>query len=265
MFVEHVIHALDLIYAVSGLCVGLLVGMTGVGGGSLMTPLLILVFGIHPATAVGTDLLYAAATKSAGTLIHGLNRNIDWRVVARLAAGSVPATALALLALSAFGIYSGAARGLITAVLSGALAATAAVLLFRKQILELCTAHIGELRPRRTAALTVLVGATLGVLVSISSVGAGALGVTAIILLYPRLPTTRIVGSDIAHAVPLTLVSGLGHWVLGSIDWHLLGALLAGSLPGIVIGSHFSVRVPDAVLRLTLAATLLFVAGKLAL
>ena len=112
------IHSVDLLYSISGFCVSLLVGMTGVGGGSLMTPLLVLLFGIHPATAVGTDLLYAAATKSAGTLVHGLNRNIDWRIVGRLAAGSVPMTALTLLALSGFGIYSGAARGLITAVLS---------------------------------------------------------------------------------------------------------------------------------------------------
>jgi uncharacterized protein len=259
------IHSVDLLYAVSGLCVGVLVGMTGVGGGSLMTPLLILVFGVHPATAVGTDLLYAAATKSCGTLVHGLNRNIDWRLVTRLAVGSVPATALTLLALSGFGIYSSAAQGLITTVLSGALAATAAVLIFRKHILAFCAAHIGELSPRRTTVLTILLGAALGVLVSVSSVGAGALGVTAIIFLYPRMPTVRIVGSDIAHAVPLTLVAGLGHWVLGSIDWHLLGSLLAGSVPGIVIGSHVSVRLPDAVLRFTLATTLLLIAGKLAL
>ena len=258
------IHSVDLLYAVSGFCVSLLVGMTGVGGGSLMTPLLILLFGIHPATAVGTDLLYAAATKTGGTLVHGLNRNIDWRVVGRLAAGSVPLTALTLVSLSVFGIYSGAARGLITAVLSGALAATAAVLIFRKRILAFFAAHVGELSPRRTTALTVLLGAVLGVLVSISSVGAGALGVTAILLLYPRLPTTRIVGTDIAHAVPLTLVAGLGHWMLGSIDWQLLGSLLAGALPGIMIGSYMSVRVPDVVLRFTLATTLLLVAGKLA-
>jgi len=259
------IRSVDLHYSISGFWVSLLVGMTGVGGGSLMTPLLILLFGIHPATAVGTDLLYAAATKSAGTLVHGLNRSIDWQIVGRLAAGSVPVTALALLALSHFGIYSHAAHGVITGVLSGALAATAAVLIFRKAILALWAAHVGELAPRRTAILTALVGAMLGLLVSISSVGAGALGATAIIFLYPRLPTARLVGTDIAHAVPLTLVAGIGHWALGSIDWHLLGALLAGSLPGIVIGSYFSVRVPDAVLRFTLAATLILVAGKLAL
>jgi uncharacterized membrane protein YfcA len=257
--------SVDLLYAISGFCVSLLVGMTGVGGGSLMTPLLILFFGIHPATAVGTDLLYAAATKSAGTLVHGLNRSIDWRIVARLAAGSIPMTALTLLALAHFGIYSHATHGLITAMLSTALAATAAVLTFRKKILAFYAVRIGELAPRRTSILTVLVGAVLGLMVSISAVGAGALGATAVILLYPYLPTARVVGSDIAHAVPLTLVAGIGHWLLGSIDWHLLGALLAGSLPGIVIGSYFSVRVPDAILRFTLATTLLLVAGRLVL
>jgi uncharacterized protein len=195
------ILSLDLLYSISGFCVSLLVGMTGVSGGSLMTPLLILFFGIHPATAVGTDLLYAAATKSAGTLVHGLNRNIDWRIVARFAAGSVPMTALTLLALAHFGIYSHAAHGLITAMLSTALAATAAVLTFRKKILAFYAVRIGELAPRRTALLTVLVGAVLGLMVSISSVGAGALGATAVILLYPHLPTARVVASDIAHAV----------------------------------------------------------------
>ena len=150
-------------------------------------------------------------------------------------------------------------------MLGGALAATAAVLILRKRILALRAAYIGELDPRRAGALTVLLGAVLGVLVSISSVGAGALGVTAIILLYPRLPMPRVVGSDIAHAVPLTLVAGIGHWALGSIDWHLLGALLTGSIPGIILGSYVSVRVPEAVLRFTLATTLILVAGKLVL
>jgi len=259
------IRSVDLLYASSGFCVSLLVGMTGVGGGSLMTPLLILVFGIHPATAVGTDLLYAAATKSVGTVVHGFNRSIDWRLVGRLAAGSIPATALTLLALSRSGIDSGMAQGLITAVLSGALAATAAVLMFRKRILALWAARVGALDRRRKAALTVLIGAALGVMVSVSSVGAGALGVTAVMLLYAELPTARIVGSDIAHAVPLTLVAGIGHWTLGSIDWHLLGSLLAGSLPGIVLGSYVSVRVPETVLRATLATMLLLVAGRLVL
>lgn len=250
-------------YSLSGLAVGLLVGMTGVGGGSLMTPLLILVFGIHPATAVGTDLLYAAATKTGGTLFHGFARTVDWRIVARLAAGSVPMTGVTLLVLSQVDIKSTAASGLITTVLGVALFLTAAALIFNKKILAVYAAHIGEVSARRTTIVTVAVGAVLGVLVSVSSVGAGALGVTALIMLYPRQPLVRIIGSDIAHAVPLTLLAGLGHWMLGSVDWSLLGSLLVGSLPGIFIGSYIAGRAPDAVLRYVLAATLLLVGTKL--
>jgi uncharacterized protein len=258
-------HSVSLLYTFSGFAVGMLVGMTGVGGGSLMTPLLILVFGIEPATAVGTDLLYAAATKTGGTLIHGLTRTIAWPVVGRLAAGSVPMTALTLFGLSKLDISGGTAHGLITAALSGALFLTAAALIFRKRILTLYGARLGALTPRQTALLTVLTGAVLGLLVSISSVGAGALGVTALILLYPRVPPARIVGSDIAHAVPLTLVAGIGHWLLGSVDWPLLGSLVAGSLPGIFLGSYLATRMPDAVLRFMLAGALILVGGKLAL
>jgi uncharacterized membrane protein YfcA len=148
-------------------------------------------------------------------------------------------------------------------VLGIALLFTATALIFRAQIASLYAAHVGILDQRRTATLTVAVGAAMGVLVSLSSVGAGAIGVTALILLYPQLPTVRIVGSDIAHAVPLTLVAGIGHWMIGSIDGHLLGSLLIGSLPGIVLGSTLSTRVPDAVLRVSLAVTLLVVGGRL--
>jgi uncharacterized protein len=193
-----VIHSVSLLYSLSGFAVGMLVGMTGVGGGSLMTPLLILLFGIHPATAVGTDLLYAAATKTGGTLIHGLTHTIEWRVVGGLAAGSVPMTALTLFGLSKLDIGGGMASGLITAVLSGALFLTAAALIFRKRILIVYGTRLGALTARQTVMLTVATGAVLAVLVSISSIGAGALGVTALILLYPRLPMARIVGSDIA-------------------------------------------------------------------
>jgi uncharacterized protein len=253
----------SLLYAISGFAVGMLVGMTGVGGGSLMTPLLILLFGIHPATAVGTDLLYAAATKTAGTAIHGLARTIEWRIVARLAIGSVPMTALTLFLLSQLEVNGATAGGAITVVLSVALFATAMSLIFRRRLLAFHRDRIGDLDPRRTAFLTIATGAALGVLVSISSVGAGAIGVTALLLLYPRLPTARIVGSDIAHAVPLTLVAGLGHWALGSIDWALLGTLVTGSIPGIIVGSQVATRVPDAVLRMALAATLIVVGSKL--
>lgn len=254
---------IDPLYSLSGFAVGLLVGMTGVGGGSLMTPILILLFGIHPATAVGTDLLYAAATKTGGSLVHGLARSIDWNVVRRLAAGSIPATVITLGVLSHFNLNDEAAAGLITLVLSVALFVTAFVLVFGSPIVALYRTRVSALDPRRTATTTILVGALLGVLVSISSVGAGAVGVTALLLLYPQLPMSRIVGSDIAHAVPLTLIAGIGHWALGSIDWQLMGVLLIGSLPGIAIGSLCAVRVPETALRLMLAGILIVVAGRL--
>jgi uncharacterized membrane protein YfcA len=257
------IQAINPLYSVCGFAVGALVGMTGVGGGALMTPLLILLFGIHATTAVGTDLLYACVTKTAGTAVHGLMRTVDWRVVRRLAAGSVPATALTLLALSHVDLHGQAANRVVSVLLGIALLATSAALVFRQQILEFFTARVGTIDPGRTALLTIAVGVLLGVLVTISSVGAGALGVTALLLLYRDLPITRIVGSDIAHAVPLTLVAGLGHWALGSIDWALLGSLLVGSLPGIVFGSYVSVRLPALALRLVLAAVLFLVAAQL--
>jgi uncharacterized membrane protein YfcA len=252
-------------YSLSGLGVGMLVGMTGVGGGSLMTPLLILLFGVHPATAVGTDLLYAAATKTSGTFFHGFAKTVDWQVVGRLARGSIPATAVTLLILSRFDIKGSDAHEIITFSLGLTLFATAIVLIFSKQILAAYSNRVGTLSVERTALVTTIVGAVLGVLVSVTSVGAGALGVTALIALYPRYPIVRIVGSDIAHAVPLTLLAGLGHWLLGSVDWAMLGSLLVGSIPGILIGSYIAGRVPDSVLRLILAATLLLVATRLIL
>ncbi len=258
------LHSVYPLYSLSGFVVGALVGMTGVGGGALMTPLLILLFGIHPATAVGTDLLYAAATKTGGTLMHGYTRTVEWRIVGRLASGSLPATALTLFVLYRLELTTGkAANALITLVLAFALFGTALALLFRPQIQKLYARRVGKLDPRRTASLTVATGAALGVLVSISSVGAGALGVTALMLLYPRLRIVSIVGSDIAHAVPLTLLAGLGHWMIGSINGPLLVSLLVGSIPGIVFGSYVSSRVPDTALRLTLAATLILAGSRL--
>jgi uncharacterized protein len=258
-------HSLMPIYSTVGFAVGLLVGMTGVGGGSLMTPLLILLFGIHPATAVGTDLLYAALTKTAGSVVHGLNRTIDWPVVRRLATGSVPATVITIAALGQFDINGPSARNLITVVLTIALLITAVTLVFRERIVTRYAARIGALHSKQVGTFTVCVGAVLGVLVSISSVGAGAIGVTALLLLYPRLPTARIVGSDIAHAVPLTLAAGIGHWILGSIDFNVLAFLLLGSVPGILIGSYAAVRIPETALRIVLAITLIVVATKLSL
>ena len=250
------LHALNPLFVLSGFAVGFLVGMTGVGGGSLMTPLLILLFHVHPTTAVGTDLIYASVTKSGGSLVHGINKTIDWRIVTRLAMGSLPAALVTLLALHFLPIDPAAMNALVTRVLGVALLATALTLIFRKKLLAGYARRVGILSESQTAAFTVLTGAVLGVLVTISSVGAGALGVTALILLYPELPIVKIAGSDIAHAVPLTLIAGLGHLLSGGIDLGVLGSLLLGSLPGIMIASLFAPRLPDLALRLILAATL---------
>ena len=253
----------DGLYAASGLLVGLLVGLTGVGGGSLMTPLLVLLFGVHPATAVGTDLLFAASTKTVGTLVHGAGRNIEWRIVGLLVAGSVPATALTLLLLSLLGLSGGESRRLITLALGAVLLVTSAFLLLGGRLRLRYAERIGALDPRIVSGLTVLLGFAMGVLVTTTSVGAGAIGVTVLLLLFPKLPAARIVGSDIAHAVPLTLVAGAGHWWLGSVDWTLLGPLLFGSLPGIVIGSRLAGRIPDGAVRIALALVLIVVGIRL--
>ena len=230
-----------------------------------MTPLLVLMFGIHPSVAVGTDLLYAAITKAGGTLAHGLKGSVDWKITRLLATGSLPAAVITLVLVGRYapGGIDGAAS-LIKVALGVALVLTAVALIFRKRIQAFALARFGgQPNPARTARLTIITGAVLGVLVSISSVGAGALGVTALFFLYPAMPALRIVASDIAHAVPLTAVAGIGHWMLGSIDWFLLGSLLIGSLPGIWLGSHISTKVSDRVLRPILATMLMLVGAKL--
>jgi hypothetical protein len=257
------LHALNWGYVASGFVVGTLVGLTGVGGGSLMTPILILLFGVQPITAVGTDLLYAAATKTGGSLVHGINRTIEWRVVRRLATGSVPAAVLTLLALYSLGISSHDVNLYVSRILGAALLLTSSALVFRHRLIAFYKQHIGSLSPARTRRYTIVTGAILGVLVASTSVGAGALGVTVLVLLYPELPVARLVGSDIAHAVPLTLAAGVGHLLLGNINVSLLGTLLIGSLPGIFLGSMLASRVPDQTLRHILAGVLFFVALKL--
>jgi uncharacterized membrane protein YfcA len=251
----------------SGFVVGALVGLTGVGGGSLMTPLLVLLFGFKPATAVGTDLLYAAITKSGGSWVHHRHGNIDWAITRRLALGSVPAAGLTLLVLAQLGVQGHGATGLISVVLGFALLLTALSLFFRQRLLDLAKRRSAsaDFSQRHVAGLTVAVGVILGALVTISSVGAGALGVTALTFLYPQLAARRVVGSDITHAVPLTLVAGLGHWWLGTVDVVLLVSLLIGSLPGIALGAHFAAKVPERALRGLLASVLLLIGGKLIL
>jgi uncharacterized membrane protein YfcA len=259
---------MDWLYPLSGFVVGLIVGTTGVGGGSLMTPLLVLLFGIAPATAVGTDLLYAALTKLGGSWAHHRRGTVDWRIVRRLASGSVPAALLSLWALHVLQLEPQQLKDLITGVLSIALVLTALALLLKPWLQrwrQAADANDSEPYARHLPAATVATGAVLGVLVTLSSVGAGALGMAVLLYLYPRHGAARLVGTDIAHAVPLTLSAGLGHAALGSVDFALLGALLLGSLPGIWLGSHLGARVPEHILRSVLAVMLLVIGGRLLL
>jgi uncharacterized membrane protein YfcA len=257
---------MDWLTTFAGFIVGLVVGVTGVGGGSLMTPLLVLVFGVAPVTAVGTDLLFAAVTKAGGGWAHARRGNVDWSLVAWLAAGSVPASAATLILLHFFVPHPGRLSAIVSVALGIALILTACSLVFRDKLHAWAArrAH-ANIDRASTARRTLITGAVLGVLVTVSSVGAGALGVTALFFLYPGLAAARIVGSDIAHAVPLTLVAGLGHAAAGVVDWKLLLALLIGSLPGIWLGSSLSQRIPERVLRTGLAAMLLLIGSKLAL
>ena len=256
---------IDPLHSLAGLLVGLLVGLTGVGGGSLMTPLLVLMFGFAPKTAVGTDLLFAAATKSVGTGVHGMRGSVDWRIVRRLATGSIPATIVTLLLLSRVQDAVDQTRELITLVLGGVLVLTSVGVFARERIVRLMVPRMERLTDRRIATLTVTLGAVLGALVSLTSVGAGALGMTLLLVLYARAPVSRLVGSDIAHAVPLTLVAGFGHWMIGSVKFDLLASLLVGSVPGVIVGSLLASRVPERALTLVLAVVLAIVGVKLLL
>lgn len=251
-------------YIVSGLLVGFLVGLTGVGGGSLMTPLLVFLFNFAPSTAVGTDLLFAAITKSGGVLVHhGKHRSVEWKIVLQMALGSIPSALLVIYLLETVFKKDAAVTAIITTTLGVALILTSLALIFRNRLMKkapvLRKTH-AERFGRWQAPITVLVGVMLGVLVTLSSIGAGALGTVALLFLYPRLATVRIVGTDLAHAIPLTAVAGLGHLHMGNVDLHLLLSLLVGSLPGIYLGSHISGKIPEYVLRPALA-TLLMVIG----
>jgi hypothetical protein len=241
----------------------MLVGLTGVGGGSLMTPILVLLFNFHPATAVGTDLLYASVTKTVGTAVHGKQGTVDWKIVTRLACGSVPAAIVTLLVMSRVGTLGNHASGVLNLLLGTALLVTSISVFFRPRILAWAGHHIHAMSERKLSQRTILLGAILGILVSVTSVGAGALGTTALLILYPRLPVARIAASDIAHAVPLTLIAGIGHWLIGSVNFALMFALLVGSIPGIIVGSLLGGRASDAVLRPVLAITLLIVSVRL--
>lgn len=257
---------MDWLYTLSGFLVGLIVGVTGVGGGSLMTPLLVLFFGVSPTTAVGTDLLYASITKSMGGWVHAVKGSVDWKVVRLLAMGSLPAAILTIFLLKVLALEEETLRGLVTGVLSVALLATATALLLKDRIKKIARRDDGtvyEIHHRHLPTATVLTGVVVGALVTLSSIGAGVLGTVAILFLYPRLPAVKVVGTDIVHAVPLTAVAGMGHMALGTVDFILLGSLLLGSLPGIYVGSHLSAKVPEKVLRPLLATMLLIIGLKM--
>ena len=264
---------MNLMYSASGFAVGLLVGITGVGGGSLMTPLLVFLFGFKASVAVGTDLLYAAITKTGGVFVHhGKHNSVDWRIVGLLASGSIPMAILTLFAIKHYMDIGKETTGIITYSLGIALILTASALLIRAYFLRNNKGQIdddhstiqnaGRFAPRWEIPATILTGMILGVLVTLSSVGAGALGTVALLFLYPRMSTLKIVGTDLAHAIPLTAIGGFGHWVLGNVDFTLLGSLLIGSLPGIWIGSHLSAKIPEQYLRPVLASVLLLIGIK---
>jgi uncharacterized protein len=257
---------MDWMYTLSGFLVGLIVGVTGVGGGSLMTPLLVLFFGVSPATAVGTDLLYASLTKTLGGWVHGRRGTVDWKVVGLLSLGSLPAAVITIALLKYLALDEKTLRSLVTSVLSVALLLTATALLLKGWIKKIAQRNDGtvyELRDHHLPAATIITGALLGIMVTISSVGAGALGMVVLLFLYPRHAPVKLVGTDIAHAVPLTAVAGMGHLALGTVDIVLLGSLLLGSLPGIYIGSHLSARMPEKVLRPVLATMLLLIGFRM--
>ncbi|MBL8343781.1 MAG: sulfite exporter TauE/SafE family protein [Rubrivivax sp.] len=246
---------MDPLAVFAGFAVGAIVGLTGVGGGSLMTPLLIGVFGLHPATAIGTDLWFAAITKSGGSWSHHRLGHVDRRVTLLMLAGSLPATVVMITWMHASGARP-AWNDALTLVLGVALLLTAASVACRQAAAAWGAALARRLSAQRRDALTIAAGATLGVLVALSSIGAGALGATLLVLLHPHLRPQQVVGTDIAHAVPLTLVAGIGHATLGHVDWGLLATLLVGSLPGIWLGSRLTRSLPERWTRRALTLSL---------
>ena len=255
---------MTLSFIISGFAVGVLVGLTGVGGGSLMTPLLTLLFGVPPSVAVGTDLAFASITKATGTFTHRLRGTVEWPVVRLLCLGALPAAILTTIGIHYFGGIDDSATKFIRYSIGISVLLTVVALIFRSKLLAWIIKHPQyQLEGRNLAIATIISGAILGILVTISSIGAGAIGATLLVLLYPKMPPAHIAGTDIAYAVPLTAIAALGHWWLGSINWELLGSLLLGSLPGITLGALAAKAVPEKILRGILATTLTLVAFKL--
>ena len=253
-------------FSVAGLFVGAMVGATGVGGGAVMTPLLILLMGVAPHTAVGTDLIYASLTKMVGVGVHNSERRVDWQVVRRLSLGSLPA-AIATLILLHWAESGGIHNGVIIFALVVVLIITALTMVL-KPILAKAGKYLRINDSTRflkfQPALTVLAGAILGILVTLTSIGAGALGSVMLVFLYPlRLTPAKLVATDLTHAIPLALVAGVGHILMGNVNFVMLGWLLMGSVPGVMIGAHFGGKLPDKVLRVCIAVVLVSVGIKL--
>lgn len=249
---------------ISGFAVGLLVGVTGVGGGSLMTPLLTLGFGYAPTVAVGTDLAFAAVTKSVGAVAHGRYGQVHWRAVANLCAGSLPAALATLYVMHQAGPAGQGLMRAIRIIIGTSVLLTVLALVLREPLLKwLSRCAVYPLHGRARTLATIVAGGVLGVLITLSSIGAGAIGATLIFLLYPQLDAAEVVGTDIAYAMPLTMVAAAGHWWLGHLDWPLLGALLLGSVPGIWLGARLSRALPRRLVRATLATTLALLAVRL--
>ncbi|WP_218697323.1 sulfite exporter TauE/SafE family protein [Acinetobacter harbinensis] len=256
-------------FILAGVLVGFCVGITGVGGGSLMTPILISLFKIEPHIAIGTDLLYAAISKFCGSIVHAKKTNIVWPIVLWLAVGSIPASLATHWVLENYLSQSASYKGILTMVLGFMLTLTGISIVFRGSIekffskfrqnesLEVTEdlANI-HLRAKEKRVYIVVMGIVLGIFVTLSSVGAGAFGIMALVLMFPHLPMIRIIGSDVVHAVLLTLVAGLGHLSSGNVDLHLLGWLLVGSIPAIIIGTLISSRLPERMIRKILGITL---------
>ncbi len=254
-----------LLNSAAGLGVGVLVGATGVGGGAVMTPLLVLLLGVAPQVAVGTDLVFASLTKMFGVAVHGTQGRVDWQVVRRLALGSLPSAAVALAWIR---LGRGGPRQDVITVALGAVLVLTALVMVGKPALNRVGRRLRIEKPtpfkRYQPALTVLAGAILGTLVALTSIGAGALGAVMLVFLYPlRLTPAKLVGTDLAHAIPLALLAGLGHLLMGNVDLTLLGGLLLGSIPGVWIGAHVAGRLPEAILRLGIACVLGLVGIKL--
>lgn len=253
---------------VAGFGVGILVGLTGVGGGALMTPILLLIFGVAPAAAVGTDLWFAAITKMVGAWIHGKKGTVDWEVLRRLFTGSIPAALLTLLWLTLSDGEAILSEWTVKAI-GVVLVVTAAAALMRTRILEFGRRRrLGspETFKRLQPALTVAGGAIIGFLVTLTSIGAGALGAVMLLYLYPlRMKPITLVGTDIVHAIPLTLLAGMGHLLMGNVALGMLAWLLAGSIPGIILGSLGASRAPQQLLRLLISVVLTLVGLKMML